>query len=292
MQSTLEQQYPQENILLSTLLVLTGLLVKESLLLRRKMLPILFTDGEIVGGTPGTEKPGTESASSTTATFHAEYVGTTVSTREHTLKHTACVDWFAGEGKPAIEAQNAAYPILNLLGGHMSASIFPGATCGSCVKLSANNRIFYVTVVDSGGNTFDLHPEIFFQLFGVDSSVQTPEAYWPTDEIRERYKGMGGVLPMTVEFANPRNCPGYPSDLYEKWTPTGSILPAGQTDGEIVGGTPGTEKPGTEPNNDSNHQNPSSGYIGRYSSGLSIFYIGTYSSALLLVGLILATFFY
>eukprot|EP00916_Digyalum_oweni_P001020 GHVL01002063.1.p1 GENE.GHVL01002063.1~~GHVL01002063.1.p1 ORF type:complete len:137 (-),score=19.57 GHVL01002063.1:1072-1482(-) len=115
----------------------------------------------------------TESASSTTATFYPGYVGTTVLTREAALKHTACLNLFAGEGKPAVEAQNAAYLIMNRLGGHMmTASPFPGATCGSCVKLSANNRFFNVTVVDLGGRNFDLHPEIFFRMFGVDSTVQ------------------------------------------------------------------------------------------------------------------------
>eukprot|EP00916_Digyalum_oweni_P016334 GHVL01026804.1.p1 GENE.GHVL01026804.1~~GHVL01026804.1.p1 ORF type:complete len:255 (+),score=40.82 GHVL01026804.1:91-855(+) len=173
----------------------------------------------------------------TQLSFFPDFIGTASISQDEAFKRTSsCIHWFAGQGKSITSAQNISLPIYKNMGSHITSSVYPNARCGSCIRVSANNKVFYMTVIDeTHGNTFRLHPEIFFRMFGGDKSYPT-ESYWLTDEIRERYRGMStGKQQVQIQFADPRNCPGYPSNLYNKWVYP-NRLPAGQTDGEVVDG--------------------------------------------------------
>eukprot|EP00916_Digyalum_oweni_P016344 GHVL01026817.1.p1 GENE.GHVL01026817.1~~GHVL01026817.1.p1 ORF type:complete len:291 (+),score=50.41 GHVL01026817.1:102-875(+) len=173
----------------------------------------------------------------TQLSFFPDYIGTTSISQDEAFKRTSsCIHWYAGYDHSQTDAQNIALSIYKNMGSHITSSVYPNAHCGSCIRVSANNKVFYVTVIDmSHGNSFRLHPEIFFRMFGGNKSYPT-ESYWLTDEIRERYRGMStGAQAVQIQFADPRNCPGYPSNLYDKWVYQ-DRLPAGQTDGEVVDG--------------------------------------------------------
>lgn len=147
-----------------------------------------------------------------TATYHAELSGTTSVPREVTLQNLGCADALVGWGKPGIIAAQMAARLVSRMGIHITSSSLGGRYgCGACLKVSTDRATEYCTVVDIGGKDIDLHPELFFRLFGVDETVVEMEPFWPTEELRQRYKGMGGVHPLDIEVVDGNNCPGYPA---------------------------------------------------------------------------------
>lgn len=148
---------------------------------------------------------------SASATWHAEYAGTVSVTREQCLKNTYCIDYFAGYGLPGIEAQNKAYPMLDAMGTHISATMLMGNfPCGSCVQVTstASGKTDYVTIIDQGGaGGFDLHPEIYLNLFGRDTTVANGYSFF-AGELYERYKGLGGGQAVTATKVDNSKCQG------------------------------------------------------------------------------------
>ncbi|KAI9294175.1 hypothetical protein K502DRAFT_274312, partial [Neoconidiobolus thromboides FSU 785] len=67
-------------------------------------------------------------------------------------------------------------PVMcGFLGSHMdlnrvtAVQDLTGAECGSCLKVTGNNKVVYVMAVDRGGQGLDINMSSFKELFGEET---------------------------------------------------------------------------------------------------------------------------